>query len=196
MVTACHKSGAQSQHLKGELRSLIRFYDFFCLFSSPAQPGLLVESWFKMQRAMLGRKLGNWMLVAPGLYCHVYSAVLPSPLFPAPERAGYNWNLTRVFWSCFVARFVAFLCSSFSPSLMLWSRQKLSVRQSQNWAPPHFYRTLMRDERLETEEWWRQTAAAARPATTVALSPDGAKMWWTPCAETRRANKVTLYCEI
>lgn len=30
---------AQSQHLKGELRSLIRFYDFFCLFSSPAQPG-------------------------------------------------------------------------------------------------------------------------------------------------------------
>ena len=70
------RRAAQSQHLKGELRSLIRFYDFFCLFSSPSQqpsPAPLVESWFKMQRAMLGRKLGNWMLVAPRLYCHVYA---------------------------------------------------------------------------------------------------------------------------
>ena len=31
------------------------------------------------------------------LSCLRLSRLPPSPLFPAPVRAGYNWNLTRVF---------------------------------------------------------------------------------------------------
>ena len=44
MVNAvCQRRCAQSQHLKGELRSLIRFYDFFCLFSSTGLAPLMVS---------------------------------------------------------------------------------------------------------------------------------------------------------
>ena len=178
---------AQSQHLKGELRSLIRFYDFFCLFS----PAPLVESWFKMQWAMLGRKLGNWMLVAPQLYCHVYA--LPCLSFRLHRgRAGYNWNLTRVFWSCFVAHFVAFLLCSF----LFHPRcgpDKTSVTSQ---SPSSFLSHL--DERRDRE--WRQrmegTDSSCCQARDWRLDTDRAVCWWTPCIVMTRSPCVLSYHEL
>ena len=175
---------AQSQHLKGELRSLIRFYDFFCLFS----PAPLVESWFKMQWAMLGRKLGNWMLVAPQLYCHVYA--LPCLSFRLHRgRAGYNWNLTRVFWSCLVAHFVAFLLCSFL--FHPWCGPDKTSVTSQS--PSSFLSHL--DERRDRE--WRQRNGGDRQQ----LLP-GQRL--TPRHRQSRVlintlysdDKVTLCCEL